>query len=347
MTPVRRLTVRAVAGLPDLVAGADLAGLVAAGEPADGDVVVVSSKAVAKAEGRTRAVPREEVVADETARVVAARGPLRIVRTRHGLVLAAAGVDESNTAPGTVVPLPTDPDGSARRLRADLLRRTGRNVAVLVTDTAGRPWRIGQTDIAVGCAGLAPLLDLAGHRDGWGRPLAVTAPAIADEAAGAAELVLAKAARTPVAVLSGLAAHVLPVGEEGPGAAALVRSDAEDLFGLGSREAVHAATRRGPGDASGFAAGAAEGLRGDRLRELAGAAGMGLAAVEVSVTEGPPPTATVRPAQGRGARDPEVLLAAGAVGERLRALAWADRIALVTADRAPGTVLALCPEPAP
>ncbi len=341
MTPDHRLSVRAVSDLPDLVPGADLAALVAGGEPADGDVVVVSSKAVAKVEGRVRAGPLDEVVAAETVRVVAARGALRIVRTRHGLVLAAAGVDESNTTPGTVVPLPVDPDASARRLRADLLRRTGRNVAVLVTDTAGRPWRTGQTDIAVGCAGLAPLLDLAGHRDGWGRPLSVTAPAIADEAAGAAQLVLAKAARTPVAVLTGLAAHVLPVGEEGPGAAALVRPDAEDLFGLGSREAVHAAARRGPADARGFAAGAPAGLLSGRLRELARAAGSGVVAVEVSVTDGPPPTATVLPAGGRGCRDADVLLAAGAVAERLLALAWADRVALVEADRAPGAVLAL------
>jgi coenzyme F420-0:L-glutamate ligase/coenzyme F420-1:gamma-L-glutamate ligase len=234
-----RLEVVAVTGLGEVVVGDDLAALLAAhADLREGDVVVVTSKVVSKAEGRVRRSSREDAVAAETESVVARRGPTTIARTRHGLVMAAAGVDASNTAPGSVVLLPEDPDASARRLRARLATLTGTNLAVLVSDTSGRAWRTGQTDIAVGAAGLSVLDDHAGRDDGYGNLLAVTVPALADEVAGAADLVKGKLGRTPAAVVRGLADRVLPPAEDGPGAAALVRPESADLFGLGAREAA-------------------------------------------------------------------------------------------------------------
>ena len=234
-----RLEVLAPDGLPEVVDGDDLAGLVAGSvDLRDGDVVAITSKVVAKAEGRVRRGDRDEAVASETVRVVARRGPVRIVRTAHGLTMAAAGVDASNVPRGSVVLLPADADDSARRVRSRLLALTGANVGVLVTDTAGRAWREGQTDIAVGAAGLVPMEDFAGRVDGHGNELAVTRPAVADELAGAAELALGKLTARPVAVLRGRADLVLPPGEHGPGARALVRPDTADLFGYGAREAV-------------------------------------------------------------------------------------------------------------
>lgn len=236
------LQVLPVAGLPEVRAGDDLAALLAAALPAllDDDVVVVSSKVVAKSEGRALSgISREQAVADETVRVVASRGATRIVETRHGLVLAAAGVDESNVEPGTLLLLPVDPDSSARQLRARLLAARGlTRLGVVVSDTAGRAWRQGQTDIAVGAAGLPALLDLRGTRDSAGRVLDVTLPAIADEIAGAADLVKGKASGVPAAVVrGGLLAGLLP-SDDGPGAAVLVRPAAEDMFRLGTREAA-------------------------------------------------------------------------------------------------------------
>ena len=236
-------------GVPEVGAGDDLAALLlAACELADGDVVVVTSKVVSKAEGRARTGSREEALPGETARVVARRGPLAIVRTHHGLTLAAAGIDASNVAAGTVLLLPEDPDGTARRIRETLLERTGRNVAVVVSDTAGRAWREGQTDVAIGCAGLPPLVSYAGARDAHGNELAVTAPAVADEVAGLAELASGKLGGRPFVRVRGLADRVLPPGEHGPGAAALVRAEGGDLFGWGAREAVLRAVRADPAD---------------------------------------------------------------------------------------------------
>jgi coenzyme F420-0:L-glutamate ligase / coenzyme F420-1:gamma-L-glutamate ligase len=238
------ITVRAPDGAPEVGPGDDLAALVAELlDLADGDIVTVTSKVVSKAEGRIRPGTREDALPGETLRVVARRGPTTIVRTRHGLTLAAGGIDASNVAPGTVVLLPEDPDASARAIREAVLARTGRNVGVLVTDTAGRAWREGQTDIAVGAAGLRVLVDLAGSVDAHGNELAVTAPAVADELAGAAELAQGKLAARPVAVVRGRDDLVLPPGEHGPGAAALVRPDGADLFGYGAREAVVRALR--------------------------------------------------------------------------------------------------------
>jgi coenzyme F420-0:L-glutamate ligase/coenzyme F420-1:gamma-L-glutamate ligase len=204
-------------------------------------VVVVTSKVVSKAEGRAiAAADREQAITDETVRVVAVRDrpegpPLRIVENRLGLVLAAAGVDASNTPWGTVLLLPVDPDASARRLRRALAQRFGVRLAVVVTDTVGRPWREGLTDIAIGAAGLRVLDDLRGGVDTHGRPLTVTTTAVADEVAAASELVRGKTAGRPVAVVRGLAEHVTQ--EDGPGARRLVRDAAQDMFREGSTDA--------------------------------------------------------------------------------------------------------------
>lgn len=246
---MNRVELVAPDGVPEIVEGDDLAALVqAAVELADGDVVVVTSKVVSKAEGRVLDGSREDVLAAETARVVGRRGGTTIVRTHHGLTLAAAGVDASNVEAGRVVLLPKDPDASARRLRAGLAP----NVGVVVTDTAGRPWRTGQTDIAVGAAGIRVSEDFAGRHDSHGNELAVTLPAVADEIAGAAELVQGKLSARPFAVLRGRPDLVLPRGEDGEGARALVRPEASDLFGYGAREAVVRALAAGPDDRAAF-----------------------------------------------------------------------------------------------
>ena len=225
-----------VIGLPEITAGADLAALIAEAAPdlRDGDIVVVTSKVVSKAEGRVAAVPREQAIEAETARVVARRGATTIAQTRHGLVLAAAGVDESNTAPGTVVLLPEDPDESARRLRKALHARAGRQIGVIITDTMGRPWRAGQTDNAIGAAGVLPARDYRGEADTFGNILEVTVAAVADEIAAAADLVKGKAAGVPVAVVRGLAELVTE--QDGPGAQELIRPPAEDMFRFGSAD---------------------------------------------------------------------------------------------------------------
>ena len=218
------LLVWAPDGVPEVAPGDDLAALLTtalAAEDfalADGDVVLVTSKIVSKAEGRAVRVDREEAITAETVRVVARRGPMRIVETRHGLVMAAAGVDASDTDPGTVLLLPVDPDASARTLRSRLLDVAGVDVGVVVTDTMGRAWRTGLTDQAIGVAGLAPLDDLRGRDDGHGNVLTATVPAIADELAAAGDLVKGKLGRRPFAVVRGLAHRTLR--EDGPGAAA-------------------------------------------------------------------------------------------------------------------------------
>jgi coenzyme F420-0:L-glutamate ligase/coenzyme F420-1:gamma-L-glutamate ligase len=230
---------------PDIDEHSDLAGLVCSIPGLlDGDVVVITSKVVSKAEARVSTRERTAVVAEETRRVLARRGETVIAETRHGFVLAAAGVDSSNVREGVVLSLPIDPDESARALRADIRARIGVNVAVVISDTAGRAWRNGQTDLAIGCAGIEPLLDLHGHLDTEGQPLAVTEPAVADAIASAADLVKGKSTGRPVAVLRGLSASVLPPGGHGPGATALVRAAEGDMFGLGAREAVETAVHR-------------------------------------------------------------------------------------------------------
>ena len=233
------LTVTAPDGVPEVRSGDDLADLlIPVVELADGDIVVVTSKVVSKAEGRIVDGDREDWITAETVRLVARRGATRIVRNRLGLTMAAAGVDASNVARGTVVLLPIDPDASAARLRGAIAERTGRNVGVIVTDTAGRAWREGQTDIAIGAAGVVVLESYVGRVDEHGNELAVTAPAVADEIASVAELAQGKLGGRPFAVVRGRADLVLPPGDDGPGAAALVRADGADLFGYGAREAV-------------------------------------------------------------------------------------------------------------
>ncbi|MET9963955.1 coenzyme F420-0:L-glutamate ligase [Streptomyces sp. NPDC006326] len=232
--------VRALPGIPEVRPGDDLARLIADAAPElrDGDVLLVTSKIVSKAEGRiVRADSREEAIDAETVRVVARRGPLRIVENRQGLVMAAAGVDASNTEPGTVLLLPADPDASAAALRAGLRERLGVDVGVVVTDTFGRPWRAGLTDVAIGASGVRVLDDLRGGTDTHGNPLSATVVATADELAAAGDLVKGKAAGLPVAVVRGLD-HVRG---EGSAAADLVRPAADDMFRLGTSEAVREA----------------------------------------------------------------------------------------------------------
>ena len=215
----------------------------------DGDVLAVTSKVISKAEGRL-AADRDAAIEAETVRVVATRehagGVTRIVENRLGLVMAAAGVDASNTGPeGAVLLLPLDPDASARGIRAAVAASLGVRVGVVVTDTAGRAWREGQTDIAIGVAGLAPLDDLRGGADADGRPLAVTVTAVADEVAALADLVKGKSAGRPVAVVRGLGRYVLDPEVDGPGAGALIRPAASDMFREGSAEAYARGFRDG------------------------------------------------------------------------------------------------------
>jgi coenzyme F420-0:L-glutamate ligase / coenzyme F420-1:gamma-L-glutamate ligase len=240
-TAVASYGVRALAGLPEVRAGDDLAKLIVAAGPGlvDGDILLVTSKIVSKAEGRIIEAPDREAAIDaETVRVVARRGPLRIVETRQGLVMAAAGVDASNTPPGTALLLPEDSDASARAIRDGLRDALGVDVGVLVTDTFGRPWRNGLTDVAIGAAGVRVLDDLRGGTDTHGNPLSATVVALADELAAAGELVKGKSDGLPVAVVSGLGRLV---GETADDARAMVRVAADDMFRLGTSEAVREA----------------------------------------------------------------------------------------------------------
>jgi coenzyme F420-0:L-glutamate ligase/coenzyme F420-1:gamma-L-glutamate ligase len=233
------LEVHPVEGLPDIRPGDDVAGLLAgAFTYRAGDVVVVTSKVISKAEGRLvpaggdREATRLRAVDDETVRVVARRGTTTIAQTRHGLVMAAAGVDGSNVRGDEIALLPLDPDASARALRERLVALTGVELAVVVSDTMGRAWRVGQTDQAIGVAGLAPVRDSRGSTDSHGHVLEVTEIAVADELASAAELVKGKAGGIAAAVVRGLA-----YDDDGRGATALVRPAAQDWFRLGTADA--------------------------------------------------------------------------------------------------------------
>ncbi|MBP2706043.1 coenzyme F420-0:L-glutamate ligase [Microbispora sp. RL4-1S] len=238
---MQHITITGVPGLPEVRPGDDIAGLVAEAVPelADGDILVVTSKIVSKAEGRVRqGDSRTKAIEEETARVVARRGETVIAQTRHGFVMAAAGVDASNTAPGTVLLLPEDPDASARRIRRGIGERLGVRVGVVVSDTFGRPWRHGLTDVALGAAGVRPLDDFRGRSDGYGNPLNATVTALADEIAAAGELVKGKLSGVPVALVRGLSGLV--TDEDGPGARSLVRPADEDMFRYGSADVVFA-----------------------------------------------------------------------------------------------------------
>lgn len=240
-------------GIPEIRPGDDLARIIgdalAADEDGcrDGDVLVVTSKIVSKAEGRiVAASDRDDAITAETVRVVATRGTTRIVENRLGVVGAAAGVDASNTLEGTVLLLPLDPDASARLLCAALRERFGVRIGVIVSDTLGRAWRLGQTDVAIGAAGLTVVDDLRGTTDTQGRSLAVTVPVVADELAGAADLVKGKATGLPVAVVRGMG-RIVTDAVDTPGARTLPRTGEADMFRLGSDEAY----------AQGYAAGVA------------------------------------------------------------------------------------------
>jgi coenzyme F420-0:L-glutamate ligase/coenzyme F420-1:gamma-L-glutamate ligase len=239
------LTVLPVTGIAEVTEGADLAALIVEAAPwiESGDILVVTSKIVSKAEGRLVEVPTEgpereaaraRALAAETARTVATRGHTRIVQTRHGFVMASAGIDASNVDRGHLVLLPEDPDASARALRADLRARYGLDVVIVVSDTMGRPWRNGLTDVALGLAGMPALRDYRGETDSFGNELQITQMAVVDELCSAAELVKGKYDQVPVAVVRGLSVVGLP---DGPGISVLIRVASADLFSSGTAEA--------------------------------------------------------------------------------------------------------------
>jgi coenzyme F420-0:L-glutamate ligase / coenzyme F420-1:gamma-L-glutamate ligase len=239
------ISVHPVPGLPEFVPGDDLAAAIAGAAPwlADGDVVVVTSKVVSKVEGRLVHVPpgadrerlRLQAVEREAVRVVARRGPLAIVQTRQGWVVAAAGIDASNVGQDALVLLPEDGDASARTLRARLGDLLGVDVAVVVSDTFGRTWREGLTDVAVGAAGIAALIDHRGTVDAFGNRLETTRTAVVDELASAADLVKGKLGGVPVAVVRGL---TVERPDPDTGTRPLVRLPADDLFPYGARDLV-------------------------------------------------------------------------------------------------------------
>lgn len=247
------LQVLAPDGVPPVTSGVDLSALLvpflADLSWPDGtrgieasDVVVISSKIVSKAEGRLRrAADREDLIEAESEREVArreyedGRPPLRIVQNRQGVVMAAAGVDGSNTHPGTVLLLPDDPDASARTIRRGLAARLGVRVGVILSDSVGRPWRAGITDFALGAAGIAPLRDHRGHLDDAGRPLESTIVNVADEIAACADLLKGPRGGRPLAVVRGVGE--VTTHEDGPGARGLNRTGTEDMFALGTAEA--------------------------------------------------------------------------------------------------------------
>jgi coenzyme F420-0:L-glutamate ligase/coenzyme F420-1:gamma-L-glutamate ligase len=256
---LNRLSAEALAGLPEVRPGDDLAGLIGSAarqsgvEIGAGDVVAVAQKVVSKAEGRLRDLRQVEpsaeasalgarlskdprlvhVILDESTAILRAERGVLIVRTKHGLVCANAGVDQSNV-PGEemVALLPAAPDRSARALRAALGEQLGARPAIVICDSFGRAWRLGQADVAIGCAGLAPLDDLRGGPDAEGRELTAAIDAVADQAASAAALVRTKCGREAVVIVRGLERHVTE--DDGPGAVAIIRAPAEDLFSQGA-----------------------------------------------------------------------------------------------------------------
>lgn len=244
-----RIEILPVLGIGELRPGDDLAAAIAEHAPPlqDGDVLVVTSKAVSKVEGRlvvldsadpeAREAARQEAIDAESVRVVATRGTLRIVETRHGLVLAAAGVDASNVARNELALLPLEPDTSAELLREALRERLGVEVGVVVSDSMGRPWRSGITDTAIGVAGLTAVTDPRGRTDPFGNVLEVTQVAVADELAAAADLVKGKLGGIPVAVVRGFARDG-KLDDDGLGSRSLIRGAADDMFRLGTAEAI-------------------------------------------------------------------------------------------------------------
>jgi coenzyme F420-0:L-glutamate ligase / coenzyme F420-1:gamma-L-glutamate ligase len=358
------LEILPVRGIGDVTPGDDLAELITNAAPwlRDGDIIVVTSKIVSKAEGRMVDVPadgpereavREEILAAETARVVARRGATAIVQTHHGFVMAAAGIDASNVDKTHLVLLPSDPDGSARELRAALLRR-GLDVGVVISDTMGRTWRIGLTDVALGAAGIEPFRDHRGEIDPYGNELQLTQMAVIDELAGAGELVKGKRDQVPVAVVRG---YPGAGGRDGVGAVALLRDPASDMFSLGTAEArrqglrdaatlpdvlpddssgrVPGGTVRLPDDASGrVPSGTVDGVAVDRaLATVAGQLGPGT--VVTSARAGAALQLST-PATGAAA-----LIRLGADAHRLRAALAAEGIASALDAHDGGVLLTL------
>jgi coenzyme F420-0:L-glutamate ligase / coenzyme F420-1:gamma-L-glutamate ligase len=248
MSP-RELRVRPLEGLPEVDEGRNLGELIAAGAPAHGEIVVVSQKVVSKAEGRLRRLadvePGEramelaertgkdpalvELILIESREVIRAADGVLITETNSGWICANAGIDSSNLpSEGWVALLPEDADASARRIRGEIRAACGASSAVVIADSFGRPWRLGQAEVAIGCAGLAPIDDWRGRADQRGRELSATAIAVADEAAAAADLARDKDEGVPVAIVAGL--EHLVTADDGPGARAMQRPAGEDLF---------------------------------------------------------------------------------------------------------------------
>jgi coenzyme F420-0:L-glutamate ligase len=240
------ITIFAPTSIAEISPGDDLAAVILEsieadplGPLRDGDIVIVTSKIISKAEGLIQpASRRTELISAQTRRTVARRDETRIVRTHTGLTIAAAGIDRSNLASESILLLPRNPDASAATLREQLAAASGVQLGVIISDTAGRAWRLGQTDHAIGISGVRALEDYAGTRDAYGNELQVTAMAVGDEIAAAADLVKGKLHRRPVAVVRGLG-HLL--SDAGSSAAELLRDPAKDMFGYGSQEAVLAA----------------------------------------------------------------------------------------------------------
>ncbi len=359
--PAGTLHVLPLRGIPEVATGSDLAQLIQSACAATGlalepgDLVVVSSKVLSKAAGLW-ADSRTDAVERSTGRVVAERatfdGVTRVVESVAGPVMAAGGVDASNTGGSErVLMLPSDPDAVAASLLDDLLRVTGLaagSLGVVVTDTAGRPWRAGQTDFALGAAGVVVLDDLRGGVDADGRPLAVTARAVADEVAAAADLVKGKASAVPVAIVRGLPALLLPVRSgsptpssptERPGAGSLVRTGPGDWFHLGHLEAVRAALGVSPGSSDS----AAVGIRPLHPEALADR----IARVVRLALAGPVGSTSIEVAGGlitvRAAEDFDL----GVVVTRLVVAGWTEDLELTTAARQAGLVRLIVTDLAP
>jgi coenzyme F420-0:L-glutamate ligase/coenzyme F420-1:gamma-L-glutamate ligase len=341
------LEILPVRGIGDVTAGDDLAELITRSAPwlRDGDVLVVTSKIVSKAEGRLVEVPadgperdaaREELLASETARVVARRGPTAIVQTHHGFVMAAAGIDASNVDKTHLVLLPADPDASARRLYSDL-RARGLNVGVIVSDTMGRAWRNGLTDVALGAAGVEPFRDHRGEIDPYGNELQLTQMAVIDELAAAGELVKGKCDQVPVAVVRG---YPGAGRADSAGAAALLRDPASDMFSLGTAEARAAGLRDAAALPDTLPGGPISPAAVDRARALIadrGAPGTTVVRAEVPPDNGA--TAAIRLTPP--AATPAALIRLGADAHRLRAALAAEGVASVLLPDGDGLLLAL------
>ncbi|WP_240899437.1 coenzyme F420-0:L-glutamate ligase [Kineococcus indalonis] len=351
MRSTTSLQVVGITGVGEVAAGDDLARVLVDALHAqrtslvDGDVVAVSSKVVSKARGLTAPLAeREAVVAAQSVRTVAARrtpaGLASIVQAVAGPVMAAAGVDASNVAEGTVLLLPADADAEARALRAGLRALTGADVGVVVTDTAGRAWREGQTDFALGVAGLAVLDDLRGELDASGRPMSVTARAIADEVAATADLVKGKTDGVPAALVRGLAGRVSAA--DGPGARSLLRPPASDWFRLGHVEAVRAAIGAADAPPPPVVPGTrAEQL--ERVAQVAAAGGPGRCSVEDGEGGGDGPLLRLRA---------EDAFSLGALAQRALAALWTEDLTGTVERRGPRAALVrvapapTAPEPA-